>query len=269
MIKTYPSIPREAFVRLMELARGHGLKVVGHGNDSVSTDELIELGYHSIEHASLLPKSDDEVLRTAESGMWFSPTIGICRKLHEVALEGLDLSTVPHYEYVNERERRDWKGIAGMISSSPKMKEYDIDKIVARARLFAENSKNVLLGTDQTNPGVVTGFSVHDELELEVRDLGLSPFEALETGTVHAARHLGISDRAGTIEEGKDADLILLDADPLEDISNTKKISAVIRAGVSHDREALDAMLQSVLDTPDHEIEFALVNTITDPDERE
>lgn len=64
------------------------------------------------------------------------------------------------------------------------MKSYDIHQIVRLTKLFAENTDNVLLGTDHTNPGVVAGFHLHDELELFIRDLGFTPFGALRTGTV-------------------------------------------------------------------------------------
>ena len=119
-LKTYPSIPREAFVRLMELAHEHGVEVVGHGNANVTTDELVELGYHSIEHATILPKSDDEVLRMAESGMWFVPTLIVVHRLWELALRGDDVTQVPHYQYVNAREREDWDGITKALKTMPR-----------------------------------------------------------------------------------------------------------------------------------------------------
>lgn len=261
-LKTYPSIPRAAFIRLMELAREHGVKVVGHGNANVTTDELVELGYHSIEHATMLPKSDAEVLRMAESGMWFAPTLIIVRRLWELAVRGDDVTQVPHYEYVNAREREDWDGITKALKAMPRMQQLDLEATIGRARLFAQRSDNVLLGTDQTNPGVVTGFSIHDELELLVSDLGFSPYRAVAAGTVHAARHLGISDRAGTIEAGNAADLLVLEGDPLADITNTTKIASVVKAGRHYDRGALDRMLEQVLATPVEEIEFALVNEL-------
>jgi imidazolonepropionase-like amidohydrolase len=261
-LKTYPSIPRAGFIRLMELAREHGVKVVGHGNSDVTTYELVELGYHSIEHATMLPKSDDEVVRMADAGMWFAPTLIIVHRLWELAVRGDDVTQVPHYEYVNAREREDWDGITKALKTMPRMQQLDLEATIGRARLFAERSANVLLGTDQTNPGVVTGFSIHDELELLVSDLGFSPYRALEAGTVHAARHLGISDTAGTVETDKAADLVVLDGDPLENITNTRKIAAVVKAGCHHDRGALDRLLEEVLATPVEEIEFALVNEL-------
>lgn len=104
-IKTYPSIPREAFFRLMEIANENNLQVVGHANHYVTTDELIELGYYCIEHASILPKTEEEVLKVAKSGMWNVPTLVIVWALHNHAIEGNKLSDAPYYEYVNEKER--------------------------------------------------------------------------------------------------------------------------------------------------------------------
>jgi imidazolonepropionase-like amidohydrolase len=100
----------------------------------------------------------------------------------------------------------------------------------------------MLAGTDCPNPFVYPGFSIHDELGLFVRS-GLTPAEALRTATINPARFLGMTDSLGTVASGKVADLVLLDANPLVDIANTKRIRAVIQGGRLLNRGALDAML--------------------------
>ena len=100
----------------------------------------------------------------------------------------------------------------------------------------------ILAGSDSPNPFVYPGFSLHDELGLLVRS-GLSPAEALRTATINPATFLGVTDSLGTVARGKVADLVLLDANPLEDIANTRRIRAVIQGGRLLDRRALDAML--------------------------
>jgi imidazolonepropionase-like amidohydrolase len=86
---------------------------------------------------------------------------------------------------------------------------------------------------------------LHDELKLLV-SAGFSPLEALQATTLNPARYLGREKDLGTIETGKVADLVLLDANPLDDISNTRKIRAVILDGRYLNREMLDAMLDGV-----------------------
>jgi imidazolonepropionase-like amidohydrolase len=108
--------------------------------------------------------------------------------------------------------------------------------------LPSELSHSALASLKATNPFVFPGFSLHDELGLLV-EAGLTPLEALQAATVNPARFLGRLDRQGTVERGRIADLVLLDANPLADISATKRIAAVIFAGRLYDRAALDAML--------------------------
>jgi imidazolonepropionase-like amidohydrolase len=88
----------------------------------------------------------------------------------------------------------------------------------------------ILLGSDAPQTWNVPGFSIHRELATYVA-AGLTPFDALATGTRAVAAHLGTLDRAGTIEEGKRADLVLLDGNPLQDISQTSRIAGVMIGG--------------------------------------
>ena len=126
----------------------------------------------------------------------------------------------------------------------------------SRRRLIAEQSRllvgrmhqagmQLMSGTDAIDDYVIPGLSLHQELELMVAS-GLTPMQALQTATRTPAEFLGKLSSMGTIETGKIADLVLLSADPLENISNTKKIEVVIQGGRLLDRKALDRILLEV-----------------------
>jgi imidazolonepropionase-like amidohydrolase len=104
----------------------------------------------------------------------------------------------------------------------------------------------LLAGTD-TAAGVhvFPGFSLHEELEFFVK-AEFTPLEALQTATLNPAKFLGLEADLGTVEKGKIADLVVLDANPLDDIHNTQKIHAVVLAGKFFSRKDLDDMLRSV-----------------------
>jgi imidazolonepropionase-like amidohydrolase len=102
----------------------------------------------------------------------------------------------------------------------------------------------ILAGTDAPWL-VVPGFGLHDELVLLVK-AGLTPADALRAATLDAAQFLGLQNSLGTVETGKFADLVLLDANPLQDIRNTQKISGVFLQGHYFDRQALDGLLRKV-----------------------
>jgi imidazolonepropionase-like amidohydrolase len=99
-----------------------------------------------------------------------------------------------------------------------------------------------LAGTDFLNPYTFPGFSLHDELVL-LTESGLSPADALRAATLNPAVFMNATDSLGTVEPGKRADLVLLDANPLADIRNTQKIRAVVLNGHYYDRAALDALM--------------------------
>jgi adenine deaminase len=130
------------------------------------------------------------------------------------------------------------------------------DPLELRQKYFAANLQMVgtqhragvsfLAGTD-TAPGVyiMPGFSLHDELSNFV-EAGFTPMESLQTATSNPAKFLGMQRNYGSVEAGKIADLVLLSANPLMDIHNTKKITAVIANGRLFDRAALDRILKQV-----------------------
>jgi imidazolonepropionase-like amidohydrolase len=109
--------------------------------------------------------------------------------------------------------------------------------------LLKQEGVRFLAGTDLANPYIYPGFSLHDELGLMVEN-GFTPLAALQAATIEPARFLGMTDSLGTVAAGKVADLVLLEANPLEDIRNTARIAAVVLRGQIFDRNRLDQVLQ-------------------------
>jgi imidazolonepropionase-like amidohydrolase len=103
----------------------------------------------------------------------------------------------------------------------------------------------LMCGTDASDVGPVAGFGIHDELQELVND-GLTPFQALQTATVNPARYFGRSGEFGTIETGKRADLVLLDGNPLTDISKTRAIAGVMVRGRWLEKQELDRAVNDV-----------------------
>ncbi len=114
-----------------------------------------------------------------------------------------------------------------------------------QVRRFHEAGGTLLAATDVGAPPAVPGVSLHDNLELLV-EAGITPLEALQTATLNPARALDLGESLGTIETGKLADLVLLEANPLEDIRNTRRIRAVIADGRLYRRADLDRLLAEV-----------------------
>ncbi|ANZ41765.1 amidohydrolase [Lentzea guizhouensis] len=168
-------------------------------------------------------------------GAWQSPTLFVERNMSRspemivndpVALERL--------RYIPVELREQW---ATIMSGRPVRTPEDVAEGVrfgdARLRLLGEMHAagvGVVAGTDAGFAYVFPGFSLHDELALLVR-AGLSPMAALRAATSEAARCAGRAHESGTVTPGKQADLVVLDADPLADIRNTARIHAVVSRG--------------------------------------
>jgi imidazolonepropionase-like amidohydrolase len=180
------------------------------------------------------------------NGTWQVPTLTLLRMF----AYGDDPAFLKdaRLKYVPVRTRASWDPSAIDGKHTPEdfaymKKEFQKDLEVVGAMQKA--GVGILAGTDTANPFCFPGFSLHDELGLLVQ-AGLSPMEALQAATLNPARFQGKEKDLGTIDKGKIADLVLLDANPLDEIGNTKRIAAVVSAGKLYSRAALDQMLAKV-----------------------
>jgi imidazolonepropionase-like amidohydrolase len=182
----------------------------------------------------------------AAKGTWLVPTLAVLRVA--ARLEEDEIAEPATLRYVSKaaqsrmsREQRKAHSTAADIAAG----RAKLERWLTAFRELHRAGARFATGTDVGFMGVIPGFSVHDELELLTR-VGLSPAEALLAATRNAAAVAGRANRVGTIEVGKEADLVLLDANPLEDIRNTRRIQAVVLRGRALDRTALDDLLEAV-----------------------
>jgi imidazolonepropionase-like amidohydrolase len=153
----------------------------------------------------------------------------------------------PRIRYVSEHLRADWlEQAAERTEPSPLDLEAIVASTLRNLREMRAEGVQILPGTDAAVALIVPGHSLHDELRYLVEDVGMTPHEAIVAATGEVTEFLGLSADVGTIEPGKRADLVLLDADPLRDIRSTRAIVGVIRDGRYYDREGLDAILDSI-----------------------
>jgi imidazolonepropionase-like amidohydrolase len=258
-IKVRTIASKAAYFAIGDAARKAGLPLVGHAY-SLTPAELLKAGQRSIEHylpANLLPTDEGarraQFRELARAGVVLVPTLIVGPESLFVPSSRAEAITndsagaiEPRRRYVSEHLQRDWREqLAERRADEPR----DWDNFAKTAyridREMHEEGMRLLAGTDTGVLLIYPGFAVHDELQQLVGALGLTPSQALLAATSNPAEFLGDTD-AGVIAEGKRADLVVLDADPLEDIANTKKIAAVIARGRHYDRAALDRMLAEV-----------------------
>jgi imidazolonepropionase-like amidohydrolase len=179
------------------------------------------------------------------NGTWQCPTLTLLRTT-AFAENPSSFTNDPRLKYIPPRMKADWNppGIA-QDYGNPAFAEKEFQKDLEVVGAMQKAGVGILAGTDTSNPFCMPGFSLHDELGLLVK-AGLTPMEALQTATLNPARFLGAEKDFGTVEKGKVADLVLLDANPLDDIANTKKIAAVIYGGKLIPRLEIDRMLAQV-----------------------
>jgi imidazolonepropionase-like amidohydrolase len=186
--------------------------------------------------------------RFRQNHTWQCPTFTVLRAFAN--LDNKEFTHDPRLKYMPATMRTQWDPARDFRFKERGAEDFDLARLVYKKHLEIVGMMHkagvpFLSGTDVGNPYCFPGFSLHDELALLVR-AGLTPMEALQAATLNPARFLGREKDLGTVEKGKMADLVLLEASPLEDISNTQKINAVVLNGHLLDRPTLDKMLTDV-----------------------
>ena len=249
-------------------AHRRGVRVAAHVGHMVTVEEAVKVGVDALEHvrvgrelvpddladelASLAgrildplvgfqawryidPESDladGLIALMAERGTFITPTLTLSQSIlagnTEAATCPAGLDEMPtavaeqwsQYAYPFDYSDSDWEAAPTELRNQM--------GFIGRAQ---RGGVKVTAGTDLTNPFVVPGHSMHEELRLLVDGCGFTPMEAIVAGTSRAAELLGQADELGSVEKRKLADLVVLDGDPLDDINNTQRISAVYKGG--------------------------------------
>jgi imidazolonepropionase-like amidohydrolase len=186
------------------------------------------------------------IAKFKEKDVWQTPTLVLLKNDAFPTLEDSALSD-NREKYIPPRTLAIWKKAHAeqMRVLSPKGSELHAQLLRKSMDMVAQMQKagvKILAGTDAPAPYVFPGSSLHDELQLLV-EAGLTPLEALQSATKSPAEFLHTAKDSGTVAKGKFADLVLLDANPLDDIRNTRKIRAVILRGKLLDRATFDQLL--------------------------
>ena len=276
-LKLHPGLTKENFAAIAKTAKEVNIPFAGHVSFDVGVWRAIEAGYASIDHLdgfieSLVPgietmkqedigsfamfiaKNADEKKIPAlmkalkEKNIWVVPTQCLAERWFSPDKTADALANEPEMMYMKEDVLKSWVNNKKGIMGNPKYKAEDVKKFVElRRKLIYECQKNgvgLLLGSDAPQVFDVPGFSIHHELKYMV-DAGLTPYQALQTGTVNPAKYFNKSNM-GMIKPGYVSDLVLLEANPLENIENTRKIAGVMLGNHWLSKEIITADLKKL-----------------------
>jgi imidazolonepropionase-like amidohydrolase len=277
-LKLHPGLEADEYEAIVEAAREAGIPFAGHVSEAVGLDAALRARQDSIDHldgyaqamvpedtrlhgespqffgVNLAPdidagRADALAYATALAGVWNVPT----QSLLEHAAGDTPVKALldrPEMAYVSSGLATRWSAavmsLRNMAAAGDRVKFLAARRALIRA--LHEAQAGLLLGSDAPQIMNVPGFSIHHELAFLV-EAGLTPLEALRTGTVEVARFFGETDR-GLVAEGHVADMVLLGANPVQTIGATRDIRGVMRAGRWHSRADLDALLADIRKRP-------------------
>lgn len=275
-IKVYSNLKREPYLAICEEARKRGLKPVGHIPEAVTLEDALKARQASCEHLTgfgaaiarladhpiapatqalrshiegfkawaLLPtieksKIDQLARQVRDSGMVQCPTLVVFQGISR--LNDPKAKKEKRLRYVSGAMQTFWN--TGRLGDFAKYAATGIPYMQQMVAALHRAGVPLMCGTDLANPYVFAGFSLHDEMAM-FQDAGIPPADVLKSATLVPARFCGVGDRLGSVTEGKTASLVLLNANPLSDITNAKQIEAVFLRGRYFDRPRLNKLLR-------------------------
>ena len=269
LLKIHPGVPRDAFDAMAAKADQLKMPFAGHVPEAVGLTRALEAKYRSIDHldgyvealvpnaagsqtfgVNLVAQADESripalVKATRAAGTWQVPTeILLVNWLNDV--DPQTMASWPEMKYVAPQTLTNW--IAQKQGFATKYPQADRQKLLALRRKIIkalhDGGVPFALGSDAPQTWNVPGFSAHRELGALVA-AGLTPYEALKSGTANVGTYCGTQASVGTVTAGKRADLMLLDANPLTNIANSSRIAGVMVNGRWLSKADIDARLAS------------------------
>jgi imidazolonepropionase-like amidohydrolase len=270
-IKVYSNLDREVFLGITDEARKSGMKVIGHIPDTVYIEDAAAAGLDSIEHwfgfqkaiakmlgdpvnlehgwmssqaeyLMRLGEVDPQALQDfyrglKENGVTVDPTVVTFRNWPNI--DALELQSVPHGEYISQELFSMWKTQWAGQTEFPDVFWQEWAQMVKQMN---QAGIPLMVGTDLMCPGLIPGYSVHEEMVIW-QEAGIPPADILRSATIVPAQFMSLGDRLGSISEGKTASVVLIRANPLEDIRNAQQIESVFLRGQYFSRENLARLL--------------------------
>ncbi|HEX8169074.1 MAG TPA: amidohydrolase family protein [Thermoanaerobaculia bacterium] len=249
-IKVYHFLSREAYLAIAREAKQRGLAFAGHVPPSITAEDAVRAGQASIEHLyttreRLMKDANDPTLAAtcalfAKSMTWQTPTLTIYRSVAFRDTPNDPFVPDVYERYLTPEMRAQWEADMPRRNLTPDQAAKlaaSYANLQAGVRAMHAAGVPLLAGSDNGIKFVYAGFGLHDELEALVA-AGLTPAEALRAATVNAWEYLG-----KTLPRGAADDVVLLRANPLDDIRNARQIDGVIANGRYYDRATLDALL--------------------------
>jgi imidazolonepropionase-like amidohydrolase len=270
-VKVHGQLKRDTYFAIARRARERGISFAGHVPRVVGSADASDSGQRSIEHLLAIPapctpaesialrprfpiqaalgrcSSDDLAplyARFVQNGTWVTPTFVAQYEIATWPRRAVPGDSLAHY--LPDSLRRFVAAILPMPDSIPpgadSVGHAMFTKRLAQVATMHRAGVRILTGTDAPLRNSPPGFGLHEELALLARG-GLAPFDIIRAATLEPARYLGMLDSLGTIASGKLADLVLLDANPLLDIRNTRRIAAVVANGRLYDAKDRERLL--------------------------
>ena len=262
MIKIFPGLTHAEYDAILTTARRIGMRTGGHVPADVGVEHVLQTGQETIEHLDgywealhfekLVP---DETLKamameTREAGVWNIPTMAIVR--FTLCMEPLQNALAKkEIEYLPKSQVDKWVKLSKDVVCKGRS-DLDVSRIVQQNRERFLRELNdvgapIVFGTDSPNLFEVPGFSVYEELAA-MQQAGLSPYDVLLSATRRVGEYL--RKNVGTVSVGAEADLILLDGNPLEDVANVRKQAGVMLRGRWIAHTEIQRMLETIHDLP-------------------
>jgi imidazolonepropionase-like amidohydrolase len=237
----HPQMPRPMIAAAVQVARRFGIPVLCHVSSVDDVEACLASGASGVMHAVLTASRPPTGLepRMAAGGMALVPTASLFDGWSRYP-KNLSLLDDPFLAETITAGERAWLSSREVVEMFAGIGDSALLEANLRAHVKAAQDAHVLLvaGTDTGNPYRFAGYALHEELAF-YQSSGLTPREALATATINAARLVGDENEWGAVRPGLSADLVVLDANPLDDINNTRRIRYVIRAGRVVDRAGL------------------------------